>query len=160
MQRWIRTQQEDVPPPPPPMQRPHAEPEDVTVTSGRLDLENVVRDVVESIRQHFDDPQVVENLVNKLTGYRLVDRVCDLRRGRFVRCLRLHSKTPSALNRGGTLVNVTFTDEGTVALCNMTRGKFLSFRFDQCLTFEKMTDQEQMMMAALAAPPSDDDDDA
>lgn len=156
MRRWIQSQ--DAPEQEArQMTRPHSEPEDAALT--RLDLEHVVRDVVDCIRRHFDDQQVVENLVTKLTGYRLVDRVCDLRRGRFVRCLLLKSKNPSSLNRGGVLVNVTFTDEGTVLLCNLTRGKFISFRFDQCLTFEKMTDQEQMMMAALAATSDDDDDD-
>lgn len=155
MQRWIRRQEPETQVAAPQMmQRPHSESEDIT----RFDLEHVVRDVVDAIRQHFDDPDVVKNLVSKLTGYRLVDRICDLRRGRFMRCFRLNSKNPSSLNRGGTLVNVSFTDEGTVLLCSLTRGKFLSFRFDQCLTFEKMTDEEQMMMAAMRVDEDEDDD--
>lgn len=80
-----------------------------------------------------------------LREYRCVDRLCDLQKGRFLRWF----KQNGALSRGGVFVNLSFTDQGAVVLCKvLPQRSYVSFRFDQTLTFERLT-PEEVLLATL-----------
>lgn len=110
-------------------------------------LEQVSRNVFHAFKRHFPDYDL-EPLLLKLTGYRLVDRVCDLHKGRYIRWIRLDGSP--LLHKGAVAVNVVFSDEGTYIRCKITRSGYMQCRFDQCLIFERLSDEEQLIMAAVA----------
>ena len=66
-------------------------------------LEQVSRNVFHALQRHFPDHDL-ETLLLKLTGYRLVDRVCDLHKGRYIRWIRLDGSP--MLHKGAVAVNV------------------------------------------------------
>jgi len=109
-------------------------------------LEQVSHDIFHAFQRHFPGYEC-ETLLSKLTEYRLVDRVCDLHKGRYIRWVRLDDSTP-LLHKGAVAVNVVFSDEGTFIRCKITRSGFMQCRFDQCLVFERLTEEEQLIMAA------------
>jgi hypothetical protein len=81
----------------------------------------------------------------KLVGYRFVDEIYQLHKGKHVRWIRLEH--PETLVVGGILVDIRFTDNGVNLLCRLHSGRFTQYRFDQCLTYQKLSDEEQMILA-------------
>jgi hypothetical protein len=150
MRRWIRTQLDDDNDGGAGQQvdRPRAPEIPVQVQT----LEQVSRDIFGAFQRHFpQQTQDLDSLLSKLTAYRLVDRVCDVHKGRYIRWVRLKDdKEPPKLHKGAVAVNVIFTDDGTLLRCKITRFGYIQCRFDQCLVFERLTDDEQLLMAAAA----------
>lgn len=96
----------------------------------------------------FDSLAVIacrESHCQKLVGYRFVDEIYQLHKGKHVRWIRLEH--PEKLMVGGILVDVRFTDNGVNLLCRLHTGRFTQYRFDQCLTYQKLSDDEQMILA-------------
>ena len=73
-------------------------------------LENkTVADISKDIFDAIDELGLSENIsldfCKRLSGYRYVDRICDLRNGRLVRWIRRKNEQPYLTN-GGLLMNV------------------------------------------------------
>jgi len=103
-------------------------------------------DAIHSLGQSDCVEEVLQNMCVRLSGYRLVDRICDLRNGRLVRWVK--KKNPLVLTNGGLLVNVKIENTGVKLLCKNNMNRFFSFLFDDCLIFQKLTMEEQVILMA------------
>jgi hypothetical protein len=81
----------------------------------------------------------------KLIGYRLVDDVHELHVGKHVRWIREQTQV---LTNGGIVTTIKFLDNGTQVLCKSTGQRFIQFKFDECIIFQKMSLEEQLIMMA------------
>lgn len=88
--------------------------------------------------------KTVEEHCKKLVGYRFVDELHLLHKGKYVRWI-CHDN-PSKITRGGVVVDIQFSDFGANILCRLVTGHFLRYRFDKCNTYQKLTDEEQMIL--------------
>lgn len=79
----------------------------------------------------------------RLIGFRLIDRICDLRNGRLVRWVK---KPNGTLTNGGLLMNVKIEDKGVILLCKNNTNRFFNLRFDDCVVFQKLTMEEQIVL--------------
>jgi len=105
------------------------------------------REIRDSLRQHLTEDQT-DPLLQKLADYRLVDEVYQLHRGKHVRWI---SRTEGGtLTKGGSVLNVRFSDLGTLVLVRNGTW-FTNYRFDQCITFQKLSDDELLVLAAYNA---------
>jgi len=91
----------------------------------------------------------------KLIGYRLVDDVHELHVGKHVRWIRESSQTKvltngleQVLTNGGIVTTIKFLDNGTQVLCKSNGLRFIQFKFDECIIFQKMSLEEQLIMMA------------
>jgi hypothetical protein len=84
----------------------------------------------------------LEDLCRKLAGYRYVEKLCDLQTGKGVRWVR---KDSLKMTQGGMLVRVEFDDEKVKILCRNHR-YFFKYAFDDCLSFQKLTLEEQLIL--------------
>jgi predicted peroxiredoxin len=90
----------------------------------------------------------LDNLVDwcsKLVGYRLVDEIHELHKGKHVRWIRDGTKK---LTSGGLVVNIKFTDTGTQIVVKNAQNRFIQYKFDETTTFQKMTTEEQLIVLA------------
>lgn len=83
----------------------------------------------------------------KLVGYRLVDDVHELHIGKHVRWIRENSQG-QVLTNGGIVTTIKFLDNGTQVLCKSNGNRFIQFKFDECIIFQKMTLEEQLIVMA------------
>jgi hypothetical protein len=81
----------------------------------------------------------------RLMGYRLIDRICDLRNGRLIRWVK---KSNGTLTNGGLLMNVKIEDNGIILLCKNNAHRFFNLRFDDSIVFQKLTMEEQIVLMA------------
>jgi len=97
-----------------------------------------------SIQKEISDvcirENISQNIVDKLTEYRYVDKICDLIRGKHVRWVRL-SNTDS-LTKGGIVADIKFLENGIYILIKNARNQFMQYKFDDCITFQKLSTEE------------------
>jgi len=93
------------------------------------------------------DENEKRDFCKKLIGYRLVDDVHELHKGKHIRWIRENSHK-TTLTNGGIVMDVKFLDNGTHVLCMSTGNRFVQFKFDDCIIFQKMTQEEQIIMMA------------
>lgn len=109
---------------------------------GILDISKEVFDAIHEIDLSED---IAISYCTRLSGYRYVDRICDLRNGRLMRWIK---RDGGSLTNGGLLVNVKMDPKGVQLLCKNNMNRFFNVRFDDCLIFQKLTVEEQLVLMA------------
>lgn len=114
-------------------------------------MKDIVDEVFDVISALPISKHQIKELCDKLTEYRYVDRICDLHKGKHVRWIRkLNTKTQNdyKLTNGAVPVDVKFTDLGTNILCRNYVNRFIEYKFDDCLTFQKLSPDEELILMA------------
>lgn len=106
------------------------------------------RMVIEEVQNELYKANIekIEASLKKLTGYRYIDEVNDLLRGRHVKWMKL-TKQKNTLTGGGIVMNIKFLDNGVHILCN-NGSRFTQYKFDDCITFQKLSQQEELILMA------------
>lgn len=104
-------------------------------------IANEISDVILSLSLNNEDTLI---LCNKLTQYRFIDEICDVTFGRYVRWIR--NSHPKKLTNGGSVVNVKFGDDGAVIMVKCGNNQIIQYKFDECITFQKLLYDEQMIL--------------
>ena len=79
----------------------------------------------------------------KLVGYRVVDELQDLHKGKHVRWIRRDS---ARLTNGGLVMDVKFLDNGIHILCMNSMKRFIQYKYDDCITFQKLSPTELLIL--------------
>ena len=107
-------------------------------------IESISKDVFDSIMKLPICREVAESHCEKLAGYRFVDELHLLHKGKYVRWIR--HDMPDKLMKGAVVVDIQFGDFGANILCRLMTGDFQRYRFDKCNTYHKLTDEEQLIL--------------
>jgi len=107
-------------------------------------IDSVAENVFNSLKRLPIDNSLLSDYCKKLVGYRYVDELHILHKGKYVRWIRLED--PGKLAQGGIVVDVKFGDAGVNVMVRTPFGRFLQYRFDQCVTYQKMTEDEQLIL--------------
>lgn len=122
------------------------------------DIHSIQREIRDSLYAYYSSlPPSPENIrrrtveepetQRKLAGYRFVDEIYQLHRGKHVRWLRHTGATPARLTNGGIVVDVKFQENGVHILCK-TGSRFSQYKFDDCFTYQKISDEEWLILTA------------
>jgi len=123
--------------------------DDLIETAKNTHIENqsfdsIAIDVFNSLKPLGITKQTMTCHLDKLSGYRFVDELHLLHKGKYVRWIR--HDAPEKLTKGGIVIDVQFGDFGANILCRLVTGNFLRYRFDQCNTYQKLTEEECMIL--------------
>jgi len=111
---------------------------------GNQTIDSITANVFDSLHQLPIDRPMLENHCKKLVGYRFVDELHLLHKGKYVRWIR--HDLPDKLTKGAVVVDIQFGDLGAYILCRLVTGEFLKYRFDKCNTYQKLSDEEQLIL--------------
>jgi hypothetical protein len=89
--------------------------------------------------------ELQESICLKLVDYRLVDELHELHKGKHVRWVRRNTEK---LTNGGIVVDIKFLDTGTQVLCKNSMNRFMQYKYDDCITFQKLSQTEQLILMA------------
>ena len=110
-------------------------------------IETISQNVFDSIKRLPINQHTVIDHCKKLIGYRFVDELHLLHKGKYVRWIR-HDQ-PDKIVKGGVIVDIQFGDLGANILCRLATGRFLRYRFDKCNTYQKLTEEEQLYLMVM-----------
>lgn len=80
---------------------------------------------------------------NKLKEYKYIDELCELKKGKYIRWLR-----DTTLTNGGVLVDIIINDNYITITCKNSMNRFTTFKWDDCLIYQKLTIEEQLILIA------------
>jgi hypothetical protein len=93
------------------------------------------------------DRQELSNYQKLLIYYRYVDEIDELRIGSYIRFFKLNTTTLK-LGAGGFLVDIQVSKQGIVLLFK-NRTRFFKLRMEECILFQKNTQQENILIQIL-----------
>lgn len=99
----------------------------------------------EKIRDTAISKENYSETCKKLIGYRYVDEIFELHKGKMVRWIR-HGT--NKLTNGGIVTDIKFLENGVHVLCMNSQRRFIQYKFDDCYTFQKMNTEEQLILMA------------
>ena len=115
------------------------------------DISKDVFDAMSELNLNGDNDSAMD-FCNRLSGYRYVERICDLRNGKMMRWIRRPSNNGSEkshkvnLTNGGILMNIKIENSGVQLLCRNNANRFFNIKFDDCLVFQKLSMEEQLIL--------------
>jgi hypothetical protein len=123
-------------------------------------LENKTLDIIN--QEIFNEIQSLhcsiekkKEICGKLIGYRLVNQIFELHRGKLVRTIKIMDEKTNkyitdnpVLRMHGVVMNTKFLDNGTHIVCMNPSRKFSQYKFDSHLTFQKLSLDEQLILMA------------
>jgi hypothetical protein len=112
-------------------------------------LADISKDIFDSISELNITDELATNFCNRLSGYRYVERVCDLRNGKLMRWIKRPTNfelNEKSLTNGGILMNIKIENSGVQLLCRNNASRFFNIKFDDCLVFQKLTMEEQLIL--------------
>uniref|UniRef100_A0A6C0B281 Uncharacterized protein n=1 Tax=viral metagenome TaxID=1070528 RepID=A0A6C0B281_9ZZZZ len=108
-------------------------------------MDEITKDVFENISELSLTKEKTKDLCDKLIGYRFIDEINELFKGRHVRWIR---KDSDKLTTGGIVVDIKFLKDGIQVLTKNNMNRFIQYRFDECLSFQKLSNEEQLLLMA------------
>jgi hypothetical protein len=82
-----------------------------------------------------------------LKGYRYVDEISDLKTNVYIKWIRYDYV--NVLTKGAISCSVKITNEGMLIMCKNYYGKFFYVNMDECVVFQKITDEEKVILSAM-----------
>jgi hypothetical protein len=87
--------------------------------------------------------------MKKLNGYRYVDELKDIKYGSFIKWIPITDPSYLPLHAGGLICDIKVTDGGVLLVCKNFMHKHYQIKLDECLLFQKLSNQEQVLLSAL-----------
>ena len=97
---------------------------------------------------HFSKDYMKE-LHIKLKDYRFVDDMSDIHYGRYIRWINMNNLENLKLTNGGIICEILATENGTTVTCKNNINRLFRIKMDECLVFQKLTDQEKLILSVL-----------
>ena len=89
-------------------------------------------------------------ILNKLQNYRYIDELNDLKYGTYIRWIPLNNPENIELKSGAIFCDVKIKDDGVMIVYkNFGSHKRYQLKMDECLLFQKLTEQESILLLAL-----------
>jgi hypothetical protein len=95
------------------------------------------------------DRDTTLNYLKKIKGYRYIDEISDLKYGGFIRWIPITDPTYLPLHYSGIICDIKITDSGVLIVCKNFMHRHYTFKMDECLIFQKLSQQEQILLSAL-----------
>jgi hypothetical protein len=84
-----------------------------------------------------------------LTHYIYVDEINNLKYGSYLKWISLKTPDNLRLTHGAFFCNLKITDTGVYVVCKNYTNRHFQIKMDECLLFQKLTDQEKVILHAL-----------
>ena len=96
------------------------------------------------------DKETINVFMKKLTGYRFVDELQDIKYGCYIRWIKMSDDDETLkLSNGGFITDIKIYDDGCQIQCKNQFQKMMQIKLDNNIVFQKITDQEYVLLSAL-----------
>jgi len=103
-----------------------------------------------NILQQLQLPRLeLKSLNKKLKQYRYIDEIPDIQYGSYIRWISLKNPDNIKLTSGGIIIDIELFDDGVHIRCKNNLGRIMQIKMNECLIFQKLTDQERLIIHIL-----------
>ena len=95
------------------------------------------------------DNETLINYLRNLKGYKYVDEIGDLKLGAFIKWIRITDPNNLVLNQCGLICDIKITDDDVIIICKNFMHRHYTFKMNEVLIFQKLSDQEMVIISAL-----------
>ncbi len=88
------------------------------------------------------------SIMNSLKEYKYIDEIPDLDYGHYIRWIPLKNPTNIKLTNGGILCDIKVNEQVSL-LCKNRSNRFFQIKLDECLVFQKLTEQEKIILNVI-----------
>lgn len=88
------------------------------------------------------------SIMNSLREYKYIDEIPDLDYGHYIRWIPLKNPTNIKLTNGGILCDIKVNEQVSL-LCKNRTNRFFQIKMDECLVFQKLTEQEKIILNVI-----------
>jgi hypothetical protein len=85
----------------------------------------------------------------KLQNYRFISDISELQSGCYLRWVNLKNYDNLQLTRGSFLCDIDITDGGINIIFKTPYGRHCTYKMNELLLFQRITDDEQVILSAL-----------
>jgi hypothetical protein len=105
--------------------------------------ETIANIVYNSLNRLDLSTEVIRDYYYRLQNYRYIDGINELHKGKHIRWIR-----NGKLTNGGILTNITIKDTCIHILCKNSLNKFITYKWDDCTSYQKLSMEEQLILIA------------
>jgi hypothetical protein len=91
----------------------------------------------------------LKELHKKLKNYRYVMDLQDIQFGCYIRWIPLKNPDNIYLTNGGIIIDIEILKNGIHIKLKNNRNRIFQIKFDECIVFQKLTNQEQIILSVL-----------
>ena len=91
----------------------------------------------------------LKEIHKKLKKYRYCSDLKDLQYGYYIRWISLKDPNYICLTNGGIVCEVKIVNNMIHVVCKNSRNQMFQIKFDECLIFQKLTQQENVILNVL-----------
>ena len=110
-------------------------------------IDDIIQENISELKSIGLKSENIRKMCEKLTGYRHVENLYDLHKGKHIRWIR-KDDNDKKLTNGGIVMEIKFFDNGTHILCRNNQHRLFQIKFDNCILFQKMSVGEQLILMA------------
>lgn len=111
-------------------------------------IQNIKFDILKELG--FSREKLLETM-EKLEEYRYIDGMNELKYGSYIRWISIVDPNPKklVLTKGAIFCDLKVTDDGVFIVYKNFYNNYYQIKIDECLVFQKMSEQEQVLLSAL-----------
>jgi hypothetical protein len=108
-------------------------------------LGDIIDENIKAIKSIGLPSTQLSDICNRLSGYRYVENLYELHKGKHIRWIRNDNKK---LTNGAILMDVKFLDNGSHVLCRNAQHRLFQVKFNESMIFQKLSTGEQLILMA------------
>ena len=101
------------------------------------------------LKELMFDKETLINYLRKLKGYKYIDEIDELKHGAFIKWIPITDPENLPLNQCGLICDIKITDDGIIIVCKNFMHRHYTFKTDEVLIFQKLSNQEMVIISAL-----------
>jgi hypothetical protein len=104
---------------------------------------------IEILNELYLSQNEINDYMKKLQDYLYVDELDHLKEGAYIRWIPINDPNNIYLTQGGILCEPKITDNGIILVCKNFARRHYEIKMEECIIFQKLTNQEQVLLSAL-----------
>ena len=92
---------------------------------------------------------ILKSYHKKLKHYRFVSELHEVQYGAYIRWINLKKSDKIKLTNGGIICDINVNDTGLWIKCKNNMNHFFQLKFDECIVFQKINEQERILLSVM-----------
>lgn len=111
---------------------------------------NKIKEIKNNMLQKLQlDRDELKTIHKKLRHYRYCSDISDLQYGYYIRWFSLKNPEHVKLTNGAIIVDILISNNCVQILCKNNRNRVFQIKFDECIIFQKISEQENIILQVL-----------